>query len=81
MSGTMGDTTGSLANEGQDGDTRLLDADGRAINRSSSSAGGRTPRSVGDSLDEFEAYVRQQPFSAALIAMGIGYILGRLRII
>ena len=46
---------------------------GNVLNQASGSAG--------EVLDQIGDYVRQQPFSAALIALGIGYIIGRLRII
>ncbi len=48
-------------------------AQGRAINRATESAGG--------TLNEIETFVREQPFSAAFIALGIGYIIGRLRLL
>ncbi len=73
MSGTTGDTTASMANEARDTAGRLLDAQGKAVNRASSTAEG--------TLDQVGTYVREQPFSAALIALGIGYIIGRLRIL
>jgi ElaB/YqjD/DUF883 family membrane-anchored ribosome-binding protein len=73
MSGTTGDTSGSMANEARDTAGRLLDAQGNAINHACSSAEG--------ALEQVGTYVREQPFSAALIALGIGYIIGRLRII
>ncbi len=73
MSGTTGDTSASIANEARDTAGRLLDAEGNVVNRASGGAG--------EALDQVGEYVRQQPFSAALIALGIGYIIGRLRII
>ena len=73
MSDTMPDTSASLANEGRDAETRLLDAQGRVMNRGARQAQG--------TLEQIETYVREQPFSAALLALGIGYILGRLHLI
>ena len=73
MSGTTGDTSGSMANEARDTAGKLLDADGNVLNQASTTGG--------EVLDQIGDYVRQQPFSAALIALGIGYIIGRLRII
>jgi ElaB/YqjD/DUF883 family membrane-anchored ribosome-binding protein len=73
MSGTTGDPSGSMANEARDTTGRLLDAQGNAINRACGTVEG--------ALDQVGEYVREQPFSAALIALGVGYIIGRLRII
>jgi len=73
MSGITGDTSGSMANEARETTGKLLDAQGNAINRACGSVEG--------ALDQVGTYVREQPFSAALIALGVGYILGRLKII
>jgi ElaB/YqjD/DUF883 family membrane-anchored ribosome-binding protein len=62
-----------MANEARDTAGKLLDADGNPVNRACATAEGV--------LDQVGTYVREQPFSAALIALGIGYIIGRLRII
>jgi ElaB/YqjD/DUF883 family membrane-anchored ribosome-binding protein len=78
MSGTPGDTSGSMANEARDTAGKLLDAGGNVLNQASGNA---ASGSAGEVLDQVGDYVRQQPFSAALIALGIGYIIGRLRII
>jgi len=73
MSSSTGDTGARLADEAKDTTGKLLDSQGRAINRATESAGG--------TLNEIETFVREQPFSAAFIALGIGYILGRLRLL
>ncbi len=53
------------------GDTRTQ-ARGRATQ-----AKGQAQNSVG----QLEDYIRDQPMQAALIALGVGWLLGRLRII
>lgn len=73
MSSSVGDTGARLASEAKDTAGQLLDSQGRAITRAAESAGG--------TLSEVEAFVREQPFSAAFIALGIGYIIGRLRLL
>ena len=73
MSDSIVDRNGSMANEGRDADRRLLDADGRAVNQAKQSAESM--------LDEVGDYIREQPVSTALLALGIGYIIGRLRLI
>ena len=69
-----------MANEARDAGGRLLDAQGRAMNQASQAAG-QAQQMAGNSLDQVGDYVRQQPVSATLIALGIGYIIGRLRIL
>jgi ElaB/YqjD/DUF883 family membrane-anchored ribosome-binding protein len=49
----------------------LLDADGRVI----------PPRGNCGALKRVEEYIHAEPVKAALIAIGIGYIVGRLRLI
>ncbi len=73
MSSSQGNTGAGLANEAKNTAGKLLDAQGRAIDRASQNAGG--------TLNEVETFVREQPFSAAFIALGIGYIIGRLRLL
>ncbi len=73
MSSSTGNTGARLADETEDTAGKLLDSQGRAINRATESAGG--------TLSEIETFVREQPFSAAFIALGIGYIIGRLRLL
>jgi ElaB/YqjD/DUF883 family membrane-anchored ribosome-binding protein len=51
----------------------LLDADGRPI--------GDTARSSKDVLTQFDRFVHEEPLKAVIIAIGIGYIMGRLRLI
>jgi hypothetical protein len=62
----------------------LLDSQGRSMNESqgrsmnsnagSSNAGSQLQQTTG----QVEEFIRTQPISAALIALGIGYILGRI---
>ncbi len=73
MSSSTGDTGARLADDAKDTAGKLLDSQGRAINRAAESAGG--------TLNEIETFVREQPFSAAFIALGIGYVIGRLRLL
>ena len=73
MSSSVGDTGARLASEAEGTAGKLLDSQGRVINRVAKSAGG--------TLSEVETFVREQPFSAAFIALGIGYIIGRLRLL
>ncbi len=73
MSSSQGNTGAGLANEAKNTASKLLDSQGRAIDRASQNAGG--------TLNEVETFIREQPFSAAFIALGIGYIIGRLRLL
>jgi ElaB/YqjD/DUF883 family membrane-anchored ribosome-binding protein len=67
------DQTGSagLGSQAQSGTGGLLDSQGRTY---SSSTGGQLQQ-TGGQMDEF---IRTQPLAAVLIALGIGYILGRI---
>jgi hypothetical protein len=56
----------------QTGTSGLLDSQGRSVN----SARGQLQQ-TGTQMDEF---IRTQPLAAVLIALGVGYILGRLGI-
>jgi len=58
--------------QAQSGTGNLLDAQGRALN----SAAGQLQQ-TGGQMDEF---IRTQPLAAVLIALGVGYILGRIGI-
>jgi ElaB/YqjD/DUF883 family membrane-anchored ribosome-binding protein len=69
-----------MTNEARDTSGRLLDAQGRAMNQTRQAAG-QAQRAAGDTMEQMGDYVRHQPVSAALIALGIGYIIGRLRIL
>ncbi len=51
----------------------LLDAQGRVLRQRC--------KSTGDVLAQAEDYVRAKPVNAALIALAIGYVMGRLRLI
>ena len=64
QTGTAAGTSSPQASSG------LLDSQGRALNR----AGGQLRQTSGN----VEEFIRTQPISAVLIALGIGYILGRL---
>ena len=73
MSDTIRDASGSMANEARTAGARLLDEHGREIEQAKQAASG--------ALDHVGDYVREQPVSTALLALGIGYIIGRLRLI
>jgi len=73
MSSSQGNTGAGLANEAKNTVGKLLDAQGHAIDRASQNAS--------NTLNQVETFVREQPFSAAFIALGIGYIIGRLRLL
>jgi ElaB/YqjD/DUF883 family membrane-anchored ribosome-binding protein len=73
MNDTINDPAASMANEASDTTGRIVDAKGRAVSP-------KPPQSIGATLDQFGDYVRQQPFSTALLALGVGYIIGRLRL-
>jgi ElaB/YqjD/DUF883 family membrane-anchored ribosome-binding protein len=60
------------ADEGRD-TADLLDADGRMIDPGSGEAT--------DPLKQVENYIRSNPIKAAGIALAIGYVLGRLRLV
>ena len=66
------DQTGGAGAGGQSqkAAANLLDAQGRAVNK----AAGQL-QETGGQVDEF---IRTQPIAAVLIALGLGYILGRL---
>ena len=57
----------------------LLDAEGRLINHGG--RGSSAARGSGDLSLQIEEYIRAQPVKSAFIMMGIGYIIGRLRLI
>ena len=80
MSESSIDQTTGMTNEGRDTSGRLLDAQGRAMHQTRQAAG-QAQRAANDSLDQVGNYVREQPLSAALIALGVGYLLGRLGIL
>ena len=54
------------------GGETLLDSTGRAVSASYGQAEA--------AVDQLATFVRGQPIAAALIALGLGYVLGRLRI-
>jgi len=54
-------------NEGQDAEG-LLDSKGRK-------------KAEAEFCAQIESFVREQPLAAALIILGIGYVMGRLRLI
>jgi ElaB/YqjD/DUF883 family membrane-anchored ribosome-binding protein len=70
---TMQDTTGSMANEARDAASQIYDASGNVIQRGREQAQG--------AADQVGSYIREQPFTAVLIALGVGYLLGRLHVI
>ncbi len=80
MSDNIFDPNGSMANEARDTSGRVLDAQGRAMNQARQTAN-QAQQTASEGIDQVGHYVREQPVSAALIALGIGYIIGRLRIL
>ena len=52
----------------------LLDAEGRAMSQP-------RKRPAPDMATQVETYIREEPMKAALIILGIGYVIGRLRLI
>ncbi len=80
MSDNIIDPNGSMANEARDATGQVLDAQGRAMNQAKQTAN-QAQQAAREGLDQVGDYVRQQPVSAALIALGVGYIIGRLRIL
>ena len=62
----------SAADGVQHAKDRLLDSQGRPINQTAGAAN--------DTMRRVEDYVHQQPVRAALIALGVGYVVGRLRL-
>lgn len=73
MSSTQNNTGARLTDEAKETVGKLLDTQGRTISRATESASG--------TLGQVETFIREQPFSAAFIALGIGYIIGRLRLL
>ncbi len=56
------------AGETRSGDTRLYSASGEALRSGSAST----------QTDQLADFVKQQPFTAALVALVIGYLLGKV---
>ena len=73
MSDYVADTGAGTPNPAKDTKGKLLDADGRVIDQASQNA-----TSI---LDQASDYIREQPISVVLLALGTGYILGRLKIL
>lgn len=77
----------SNAGETQASGSRLYDASGAPVSRSTGSQGsgaqsGSQANSVGNAaagqVDQLATFVREQPLSAALAALIIGYLLGKI---
>jgi len=68
------DSQGRSMNESQG--RSMNESQGRSMNSNagSSNAGSQLQQTTG----QVEEFIRTQPISAALIALGIGYILGRI---
>lgn len=69
----MSDEAGSAPvtpNEAQDGATSLYNAAGERIHSSG--------RQVQKQTDQLAEFVQQQPLTAALVALVIGYLLGKV---
>ncbi len=73
MSGDIGDKSANFAKEAKETSGKLLDASGQVINQASQRAE--------SGLEQASDYIHQQPLSAVLIALGIGYIIGRLKLL
>lgn len=73
MGNTLGDAGANIAGQAKDTAGKLLDSQGRMIERAGKSTTGL--------LEEVGSHIREQPFSAMFIALGIGYIIGRLRLL
>ncbi len=73
MSDNLADKGANLADEAKKTAGKLLDAQGQVINQASQRAE--------NGLEQASDYIHRQPISAVLIALGIGYIIGRLKII
>lgn len=72
----MGDST--TYNEARD-TAGLLDSSGRPVSRAP--AAGALEANARDIIERTEDYIRTKPIKAAAVALGIGYIIGRLRLI
>jgi hypothetical protein len=57
-------------NETRDAGPKLYDASGEPLHSVS--------RSSPDQIDPLEGFVKQQPFTSALVALIIGYLLGKI---
>jgi hypothetical protein len=58
------------SNETRDAETRLYSPAGEPLRSGSGSASNQT--------DQLAEFVKQQPFTAALVALVIGYLLGKV---
>ena len=72
----MADNT--MYNEAHD-TSGLLDASGRPTR--TAPAGRVVEATARDVMEQTEDYIRTKPIKAAMVALGIGYIIGRLRLI
>ncbi|MEO9190820.1 MAG: hypothetical protein ABI224_12615 [Acetobacteraceae bacterium] len=67
MSDSTEGTTSPTAAEG-----KLYDAQGQVIR------GSARDRQAATGMGQLTAYIREQPVSAALLAFGLGYIVGKI---
>ena len=68
-----GETTGAASDATKsvrDAASRLYDTAGQPLRA--------TAQAAGDQADELATFVREQPLTAALVALIIGYILGKI---
>jgi hypothetical protein len=57
-------------NDGRDTDPKLYNASGELLNA--------RPGSTSNTTDQLADFVKQQPFTAALVALVVGYLLGKV---
>ncbi len=79
MNDTINDPAGGMANEAHD-TAGYVDEHGRSVPSPRPAAPHTTAQTTGARIDQIGTYVREQPVSTALLALGLGYIIGRLRI-
>lgn len=53
---------------------------GESVTQTASRAVSKSYNQAQEATDQVTAFIRGQPVAAAIIALGLGYVLGRLRI-
>ncbi len=77
MSDRVSNSVQGGANQARDNVGRLLNSQGQAMQQTTRQAADQAQ----GTLEQVRDYITEQPFSAALLALGIGYIVGRLHIL